>query len=130
MNLSIIDKSYDIRGIYGVDLDEDLFYKLGFAFADLNKNLRNFVVGGDVRLSTEVLKKSMISGIIDAGKNVIDIDLCSTDMIYFASGKYDEIDIGLMITASHNPTEYNGLKACFKNAFPINMKETGKEIKK
>ncbi|MBP8017100.1 phosphomannomutase/phosphoglucomutase, partial [Candidatus Gracilibacteria bacterium] len=68
--------------------------------------------------------------IIDAGKNVIDIDLCSTDMIYFASGKYDEIDIGLMITASHNPKEYNGLKACFKNAFPINMKETGKEIKK
>lgn len=128
MNLEILDKSYDIRWIYPNDLDEEFYFKLWYAFAVLNKEARVFAVGCDSRLSSELLKKSLISWIIWAWKNVIDIWLCSTDMIYFASMWY-WVDIAMMITASHNPKEYNWLKSCYKNAVPINMKEFWKEIK-
>ncbi len=129
MNSYVIDKSYDIRWVYNIDIDEEFYYKLWFAFADLIKNSKNFIIWWDTRLSTKSLKKALIHWIIDAGKNVIDIGTCSTDMIYFASGYYNEIDVWLMITASHNPKEYNWLKACFKNAIPVNMKNFWKKIK-
>ncbi|MDD2565477.1 MAG: phosphomannomutase/phosphoglucomutase [Candidatus Gracilibacteria bacterium] len=129
MNLEVLDKSYDIRGIFPSEINEEFYYKLGFAFAVLQKGAMTFAVGCDSRLSSDTLKKSMIEGIIDAGKNVVDLGLCSTDMVYFASGEYEKIDIGMMITASHNPKEYNGLKSCLKNAVPINMMTFGKDIK-
>lgn len=66
---------------------------------------------------------------MDAGKNIVDVGLCSTDMIYFSSGYYKDIDAGIMITASHNPKEYNGLKSCLRNAVPINMRDFGKKIR-
>lgn len=123
MNLEILNKSYDIRWVYPSDLNEDYFYKIGFAFWALIIESTNFVVGCDSRLSSESLKKSLIEWIRDSGKNVIDIWLCSTDMVYFATGKYSEVDVWIMLTASHNPKDYNGLKPCLKNAVPINMKE-------
>lgn len=123
MNLSILDKSYDIRGIYPIDIDETMYYQMGFAFAQLLPEATTFAIGCDSRLSGESLKKSFIEGALDARKNIIDIGLCSTDMIYFASGYYKNVDVGIMITASHNPKEYNGLKSCLRNAVPINMKD-------
>ncbi len=129
MNLEVLDKSYDIRWVYPYEIDEEFYFKLGFAFAKLNIDSKTFAIWCDSRLSSEKLKKSMISWILMAWKDVLDIWLCSTDMIYFASWKYEDVDLWIMITASHNPKEYNWLKSCKKNAVPINMKEFWKEIK-
>ena len=129
MNLDILDKSYDIRWIFPTDMDEEFYYKIWFAFATLNVEAQNFAIWYDARLSSEALKEALVRWICDAGKNVVDIGLCSTDMVYFASWIYDDVDIGLMITASHNPKEYNWLKCCSKDAVPINMKIFGKDIK-
>lgn len=128
MNLNIINKSYDIRWIYPTEINEEYYYKLGFAFASLQNNTKTFVIWCDSRLSSSSLKSALISWIIDADKKVIDVWLCSTDMIYFASWKYSEVDVWIMITASHNPKEYNWLKSCHKNAAPINMKVFWLEI--
>ncbi|MDD2486830.1 MAG: phosphomannomutase/phosphoglucomutase [Candidatus Gracilibacteria bacterium] len=127
MNLDVLSKSYDIRGVYPTEIDEALYYEIGMGFGKLMDN-SNFAVGYDARLSGESLKDALIQGILDSGNNVFDIGLCSTDMIYFSSGFYDDIDVGIMITASHNPKEYNGLKSCLKFAVPINMKDFSKEL--
>lgn len=125
MNYNIINRSYDIRAIYPTEINEEYYYKFGFAFASLQKNANTFAVWYDSRLSSKSLSEALISWIIDAGKKVIDAGLCSTDMVYFASWKYSEVDIWIMITASHNPKEYNWIKSCYKNAAPINMKSFG-----
>lgn len=128
MNYNIINKSYDIRWIYPSEINEEYYYKLGFAFGVLQKNTKTFVVWCDSRLSSDSLKQAIISWLLDSWKYVIDAWLCSTDMIYFASWRYSEVDIWIMITASHNPKEYNWLKSCYKNAAPINMKIFWNEI--
>lgn len=130
MNLEILDKSYDIRWIYPIEVNEDFYYKIWVAYAALLVDCNTFAIWYDARLSWESLKNALISWILSSWKKVIDIWLCSTDMIYFSSWKYSEIDVGIMITASHNPKEYNWIKSCLKNAVPINMKEFGKEIKR
>lgn len=112
-------KAYDVRGIYGKDVDEALAYKIGKAFVQYIK-AKNVVVGRDMRQSSAPLSKSLIDGLTDAGADVIDIGLASTDMLYFAS-----IDLGtdgaIMVTASHNPKQYNGLKFTRRNAVPIGI---------
>lgn len=112
-----IFKAYDIRGIYPTDLNEEEIYKIGRAIASFTK-AKAIVVGRDCRLSSDALEKKLIEGIIDQGANVIRIGRSSTPMMYFASGKLD-VDAGIIITASHNPAEWNGLKLCWKNAVPI-----------
>jgi phosphomannomutase len=102
-----IFRRYDIRGIVPDDFDEEGMEQIGRAFAKAVRP-KEVVVGRDVRLTGPTLKKSLISGLIKAGVNVVDIGTVSTDSFYFASG-FKQTP-GLMVTASHNPPEYNGVK--------------------
>lgn len=117
MNESIF-KAYDIRGIYPEDLDEDLMYKIGQAYVQYIQPKGKVVVGHDVRLSSEKLRDSLVQGLLDAGIDVVDIGLVTTEMMYFAVGKYNFAG-GIQVTASHNPAEYNGLKMVRENAEPL-----------
>ena len=116
-----IFKAYDIRGIYPQQLDEDVAYLIGRAFVTFLGEAK-IVTGRDMRLSSPVLSQAFIAGATDQGADVADIGLCSTDMLYYASGALDLP--GAMFTASHNPKEYNGLKVCRRKAGPISA-DTG-----
>jgi phosphomannomutase len=110
-------KAYDIRGKVPSELNSELAYKIGLAFARLTK-AETVVVGHDVRKSSEALNDSLIRGLNKAGVDVTDIGLCGTEMIYYATSAL-EMDGGIMITASHNPPEYNGMKFVKKNSVPV-----------
>ena len=112
-----IFKAYDIRGLYGSELDAPLGRRIGNAFARLLKAKR-LVIGRDMRTHSPELQAAVIEGARDAGADVIDIGLASTPMAYFAIGSID-CDGGLSVTASHNPGEYNGMKLCGRGARPI-----------
>lgn len=103
-----IFKSYDIRGIYGQNIDEELAEKVGRGFAKYLNFPKQVIVGRDGRVSGESMKNSLIKGLISVGVNVLDIDLASTDMFYYACQKYGIP--GITVTASHNPKEYTGFK--------------------
>jgi len=126
INLKIF-KSYDIRGVYSEELDEYTAEKIGMATALFLKSakgdIKNIVVARDVRPSSNSLARSLIRGITKAGIDVIDIGEVATDVIYFAVGHYG-YDAGIMVTASHNPSKYNGFKICRENAIPISF-DTG-----
>ena len=112
VNKSIF-RSYDIRGIVPDDLNTEVANLIGKGFATLMKNEgeSTIIVGHDIRLTSEELNKALIEGIISTGMNVIDIGLCATPMSYFAR-EYLKVKPSIMITASHNPKEYNGFKIC------------------
>lgn len=116
-------KAYDIRGIYPSQINEDLVYKIGQAYAQIIKPQGKVAVGMDVRLSSPQLKKALIEGLTDAGVSVVDVGLISTEMIYFATGFY-KLAGGICVTASHNPAEYNGMKMVREEAKPISS-DTG-----
>lgn len=123
-----IFKAYDIRGVYGQDLNEETAYRLGQAYVQLRKedgktDKMNIVVAGDMRLSTPALKESLMKGITDAGADVIDIGLASTPTFYFAVA-YFNYDGGIIVSASHNPKEWNGFKIVREKAIPVSG-ETG-----
>ena len=122
-----IFKAYDIRGVYGKELDEQLAYKIGQAAVKLFNS--DILVGYDIRLSSPSLVEAMEKGITDSGFNVIDIGLCSTPMFYFAVAFYRQKG-GIMVTASHNPKEYNGFKFCRENAFPVSYEGGINEIER
>ena len=126
--MASIFKAYDIRGIYGETLTEDLAYKIGRAFATFLKS-KNVVVGRDMRPHSEPLFKALARGLTEQGASVIDIGLCSTPMAYFANGKLGA-DGSIMITASHNPGEWNGFKLCREKATPISGATGIKDIEK
>ena len=125
MTSSIADhifKSYDIRGLYPSELSDDLAERIGRAFvAELKP--RSIVVGRDMRLSGETLFAAFARGATESGADVTDIGLVSTDALYFAVGKFD-FDGGVMITASHNPATYNGMKMTRDRAQAISL-DTG-----
>jgi len=112
-----IFKAYDIRGTFPDQLDEKTAYKVGRALVAYLKP-DTVAVGRDMRLSSPALWEGLTRAIAEGGANVIDIDLVSTDCLYFTVGKYG-YDAGVMITASHNPPEYNGFKMCKKDAVPL-----------
>jgi len=112
-----IFKAYDIRGVYPGEINYDVAYKIGKAVATYFKSGK-IGVGRDMRLSSEELRDGLIKGINDMGMDVLDIGLCSTDMVYFATGKF-KLVAGVMITASHNPGKWNGMKICRENARPV-----------
>lgn len=112
-------KAYDVRGIYGKDVTDELAYKIGRAFV-YYLGAKTVAVGRDMRGSSVPLSQSLIKGIRDSGADVIDIGLASTDMLYFAS-IHLATDGAIMVTASHNPGEYNGLKFTRNKAIPIGL---------
>lgn len=121
-------KAYDIRGIYPSEIDEDFAYRLGKAFVIYTK-AKEVAIGRDARLSSPALFKALVKGITEQGADVIDIGLCSTPMFYFAIGNY-KFQSGIMISASHNPPQYNGFKLYKKNVEPIGLGFGMEEIKK
>ncbi|MDF2702062.1 MAG: phosphomannomutase [Rubrobacteraceae bacterium] len=114
-----IFKAYDIRGVYPDSLNEDLARDIGRAFVNyLGLSGSRVIVARDMRLSGEALERAFIEGVTQAGADVLDLGLVSTDALYFAVGHLEEPG-GAMITASHNPKEYNGFKLCREHAIAL-----------
>src|ERR671921_650863 len=114
-----IFKAYDIRGIYSENLDEDVAEDIGRAFVKhLNLSGSRVVVARDMRISGETLEKAFIQGVTQGGADVLDLGLVSTDALYFAVGHLEEPG-GAMVTASHNPKDYNGFKLCREEAIAL-----------
>lgn len=110
-------KAYDIRGRLGTELNEDVAYRIGRAYAQF-LGAKRLVVGGDVRPTSEALKQALASGMMDAGADVVDIGMTGTEEVYFAAFHLD-VDGGIEVTASHNPLDYNGMKLVARGARPI-----------
>jgi len=110
-------KAYDIRGRVPEELDSDLAYAIGMAYAE-HVNPEKVVIGHDVRLSSRELSAALAAGLIDAGVDVHDMGLCGTEEIYFATFS-QTMDGGIMVTASHNPANHNGMKLVREDAKPI-----------
>ncbi len=121
-----IFKAYDIRGIYPEQLNEDVIYRIGKGFVKLiqeenpDKDQLTIAVGCDMRLSSPALKKRLIEALVNVGVNVVDIGLCSTPTYYFAVAKYG-YDGGLIVSASHNPKDHNGMKIVRRGAEAIGL---------
>ena len=112
-----IFKAYDIRGVYGPEISEGVVYDIARAFVTF-LGCKRIAVGRDCRLSSGPLFGAFARGATELGADVIDLGLCSTPISYFANAKFG-CDASVMITASHNPKQYNGLKLCRENAIPI-----------
>ena len=110
-------KAYDIRGKVPSELNNDVAYKIGKAFGKF-VNAKSIVIGYDIRPSSKGLSEALTKGFNETGVDVIDIGLCGTEMIYFATS-FLKTDGGIMITASHNPPEYNGMKFVRQNSVPV-----------
>jgi len=126
--LSSIVKSYDVRGLVDSELTPEVVRALGAAFVDVIVGSGNqLVLGHDMRESSPILAEAFIEGAQSAGASVISIGLCSTDMVYFASGTKDVPSV--MFTASHNPATYNGLKFSRRKAQGVSMNTGLAEIR-
>lgn len=110
-------KAYDVRGRLGIDLDEDIAYRIGRAFAQSRK-AQLVMVGRDSRESSPVLAAALMRGLTDGGADVHDLGLAGTEEMYFATAHYDA-DGGIEVTASHNPIDYNGMKLVGPGAAPL-----------
>ena len=125
----IIDcfKAYDIRGQIPNQLNPDIAYRIGNATAEF-LGARKIILGRDIRLSSEELAEAVATGITDAGAEAMDIGLCGTEMVYFATARF-KVDGGIMVTASHNPADYNGLKIVREAARPVSADTGLQEIR-
>ncbi len=126
-----IFKAYDIRGVYPAEINEEAAFKIGAAlvkFLKLSKG-SSIALGRDMRTHSHDLFDALAAGITGSGVSVVDIGLCSTDMLYFATASY-RYNAGIMITASHNPPQYNGMKFVRESAIPIGEESGLKEIQK
>lgn len=121
-------KAYDIRGKVPSELNTDTAYKIGRAYSKLI-NAKKVVIGHDVRKSSDSLSQALTNGLVDSGVDVVDIGLCGTEMIYFAT-PFLSADGGIMITASHNPPEYNGMKFVKKDSVPVGYDSGLNEVEK
>ncbi len=110
-------KAYDVRGRVPDQLNEGIAYRIGRAFCEVIKPSR-VVVGHDIRLSSEAIKAALVQGILEQGVDVYDIGQCGTEEIYFATSHAD-MDGGIVVTASHNPKDYNGMKFVREGSRPI-----------
>lgn len=126
VNTSIF-RDYDIRGIYPGELNEDTYFLIGRALAVYFK-AKKIAVGRDTRLSSPQLFKALVKGITKQGVNVIDLGLISTEINYFVSGKF-RFPANIIISASHNPPEFNGLKIVTKGVIPLHGSHGLPEIK-
>ena len=121
MNLNSF-KAYDVRGRIPDEINDDLAYKIGQAYAAFVKP-RSVAVGRDIRLSSAQLLQALTRGLLDSGVDVVDIGLCGTEGVYFATAA-ERFDGGIMVTASHNPPDYNGMKFVREGSRPISA-DTG-----
>ncbi|MBD7978582.1 phosphomannomutase CpsG [Serpens gallinarum] len=121
-------KAYDIRGQLGAELNEDIAYRIGRAYAQF-LNAKRIVIGGDMRLSTDGLKQALANGLLDAGCDVIDLGMTGTEEVYFAAFHLD-VDGGIEVTASHNPIDFNGMKLVRRGAQPISGDTGLKDIQR
>ncbi len=119
-------KAYDIRGRIPDEINEEIAFKIGRAYATLLKP-KKVCIGRDVRLSSEALSAATARGINAQGCDVVDIGLCPTEMVYFATSHLD-LDGGIMVTASHNPMDYNGMKLVREKSKPISGDSGIKDI--
>jgi phosphomannomutase len=110
-------KAYDLRGRIPDELNEDIAYRVGRAYATF-LTPRRVVVGHDIRLSSPAISEALIEGLTDSGVEVFHIGECGTEEIYFATAHF-EMDGGIMVTASHNPADYNGMKLVREQSIPI-----------
>ena len=111
--------AYDIRGVYNVDFDREVAYKVGYFIPELLGTDR-VLVGRDCRVSSPEIHEWLVKGINDAGADVVDLGLSSTPMVYFGTARYG-FKASVQITASHNPREYNGMKVSRENALPVGL---------
>jgi phosphomannomutase len=116
-------RAYDIRGIYPTDIDEEAYYRIAKAYVYLFKP-KTMVVGMDARSSSPPLKASLTKGFLDAGVDIVDIGEITTDMLYYTVGASSEYSGGVVVSASHNPKEYNGMKIVREKATAISS-DTG-----
>jgi len=126
VNLDSIFKAYDVRGLVPEQLDEDAARRIGSAFA-VFAGAPSMVVGRDCRESSPGLAAALTEGVVARGVAVQDLGMITTDMVYFASGALDVP--GVMITASHNPKGYNGIKLCLAGAAPVGAESGLMEVK-
>jgi phosphomannomutase len=110
-------KAYDVRGLYGEELDEEGAYAIGHAFVQ-QFEIRRIAVGRDMRVSSPSMAKALIDGASDAGADVLELGLVGTEMVYFAVGTLG-LDGGVAVTASHNPKQYTGMKIVRAGALPV-----------
>lgn len=111
--------AYDIRGVYNVDFDKEIAYKVGYFLPELLSSDK-VLVGRDCRTSSDEIHEYLVKGITDAGADVHDIGLSTTPMVYFGTARYG-FGASVQITASHNPAEYNGMKVSRENALPVGL---------
>jgi len=119
-------KAYDVRGVYPTEVNEEMAYRVGRIFSAMFA-AETVVVGHDIRLSGPAIVEALTDGLRHGGTKVIDIGQCGTEMIYFATAHL-KADGGIMVTASHNPKEYNGMKLVRRDARPISADTGLKEI--
>jgi phosphomannomutase len=112
-----IFKAYDVRGIYGEDLDEEGAYAIGRAYVEEFEPQR-VAIGRDMRVHSPAMAAAVVEGAADGGADVLDIGLVGTEMLYFAVGEL-VLDGGIAVTASHNPKEYTGMKIVRRGALPV-----------
>src|SRR5512140_2082663 len=121
-------KAYDLRGRIPDELNEDVAYRIGRAYAEFVKP-KQVIVGRHIRLSREVLGTALQQGLLDSGVDVYDSGRCGTEVVYFATF-FQEMDGGIMVTASHNPPDYNGMKFVREGSRPISGDNGLQDIRK
>lgn len=129
VELDSIFRTYDIRGKFPEDYTLETAVTIGKAFGKLFGINKNVIIGGDVRLSTPILKTALTLGLMESGCNVKDIGVCTTPTIYFLAANNINVDFGIMITASHNPIEYNGIKVCDHNGVSYHFDNFFRQVK-
>ena len=110
-------KAYDIRGVWGTDLNEEIAYRIGYFLPEVLP-AKTYLVGRDMRLSSDTVFLNLANGLRDRGVDVESVGLSTTPMIYWATAKYG-YEASVMITASHNPSNHNGMKISAKDAKPV-----------
>ena len=120
--------AYDIRGIYPDSINQELAYRVGRVFPEIF-DAKKVAIGHDIRLTGPTLSDSLARGLTESGCDVYDVGQCGTEMIYFATG-FNDFDGGIMVTASHNPKDYNGLKFVKKGVLPVGPSTGLLDIKK
>jgi phosphomannomutase len=121
-------KAYDIRGKVPDELNEDIAYRIGRSYAGFLEPKR-VIVGRDIRLSSKSLVDALTRGLTEGGSDVFDIGVCGTEQVYFATF-YEKMDGGIMVTASHNPMDYNGMKLVREESKPISGDTGLKDIER